>query len=686
MAFASPTIAASIAPVALPLTEVVAIGLHFKDGCAKKASDKAQKAIIKALQGQPEFTPEVLTRATSLLKDADTVLTLSPEMLLAAAKSGNFEAEVVQHLLAPLPLDTGESAVRQILKSALRAGLTACRQDESFHQALTQELLIEAARVNDVQLDLLGEIKSDTTEIRAELKQQSELMKQLLAGKIPEGLTLEQLHALAAQFKVVVNEGDTPQAIFQNLTLRAQEIEALEQRLADMQSQFPQLGNAIAQARAKLEQGDTQAVRKMVSDARVVLRDAKLLEALEQDAQLVEIDARALLIEGNLQEAFTILSAAADSFASLDPLLPSQKRNAYFPILYDHGLRYGGTALGHAISLLQSALGPLSAENADTLWAGIQNNLANALDEQANRTEGAAGTALLADAISAYRAALSVYTEIEHPMQWSSTHKNLAVSLRHQANRTEDEVGVDLLAKAVDAYYTSLSLRTKTEHPEMWASTQNNLANALADQANRTEGAAVANLLAEAVSAYRAALSVRTKTEHPVDWAMTQNNLANALANQANRNKCAAGDSLLAKAVDAYNAALSVRTKAEHPVDWATTTNNLAAALANQANRTEGAAGADLLAEAVSAFRAALSVYTKAEHPVQWAITKENLALLEVDRAQHDSCENPHPHLEAALAYVEEALTVYDPVHMAPDYATASDLRARLLKALNTDD
>ena len=113
------------------------------------------------------------------------------------------------------------------------------------------------------------------------------------------------------------------------------------------------------------------------------------------------------------------------------------------------------------------------------------------------------------------------------------------------------------------------------------------------------------------------------------------------------------------------------------------TQNNLATALANQANRTQGARGATLLAEAISAFRDALTVYTKAEHPVDWAMTKENLAILEVDRAAHESCKNPRPHLEAALAYVEEALTVYDPVHMSYDHGTATRLRDQLLKSLS---
>ena len=63
-------------------------------------------------------------------------------------------------------------------------------------------------------------------------------------------------------------------------------------------------------------------------------------------------------------------------------------------------------------------------------------------------------------------------------------------------------------------------------------------------------------------------------------------------------------------------------------------------------------------------------------------MTRENLAETEQARADHDSCTDPRPHLEAALAHVEAALTVYDPDHMTAWHEAAArlrnDIRARL--------
>ena len=125
----------------------------------------------------------------------------------------------------------------------------------------------------------------------------------------------------------------------------------------------------------------------------------------------------------------------------------------------------------------------------------------------------------------------------------------------------------------------------------------------------------------------------------------------------------------------AYRAALRVLTEAAHPVVWAGTQNNLGAALQTQGERTGGAAGAALLAEAVTAYRAALRVYTEAAHPVDWATAMRNFAIAEVARADHDTCADPRPHLEAALAHVTAALGVYDPEHMPYAHGRATVLR-----------
>jgi len=103
--------------------------------------------------------------------------------------------------------------------------------------------------------------------------------------------------------------------------------------------------------------------------------------------------------------------------------------------------------------------------------------------------------------------------------------------------------------------------------------------------------------------------------------------------------------------------------------------NAMGIALQDRGTRTDGHTGADLLARAIGAYDAALSIYTKADHPVDWAETRENLAIAELARAEHQATADPRPHLEAALAHVDAALTVFDPEHMPFNYEKATTLR-----------
>ncbi|MEP1381803.1 MAG: helix-turn-helix domain-containing protein [Paracoccaceae bacterium] len=207
--------------------------------------------------------------------------------------------------------------------------------------------------------------------------------------------------------------------------------------------------------------------------------------------------------------------------------------------------------------------------------------------------------------------------------------------------------------------------------------------NVFSDQGHRTEGPKGADLLEQAVTAYRAALEVHTRTDHPVDWAMTQNNLGAALGDQGNRTEGPKGVDLLEQAVTAYRAALEVRTRTDHPVDWARTQNNLGNALGEQGNRTEGPKGADLLEQAVTAYRAALEVRTRTDHPVSWASTQENIATVLKDRALRSDAKDSATDLAAALDAVDLALEVYDPEHMSYRHGTATELRQRILSAID---
>ena len=471
-------------------------------------------------------------------------------------------------------------------------------------------------------------------------------------------LSLEGLQELAARFEISGAFDRSEAELRLLLKERAEEYRQLKRDLQAVRETMPQLDNVVAEALRLLDGDkiDTTAVRAMIRDARKNLQEAVLIDALSKDAQLAEIEARTELFENRPEQAFAILSAAADSFGGIDRLEPARRRLRYAALLYQHGLRYGGAGLALAAEMNTAALTHLNVSDTPALWAKAQSNLAIALQAQGSRTAGQEGTTLLSRAVTAYEAALEVRTRTDHPVQWATTMQNLAGALLEQGKRTAGQAGTTLLSRAVTAYEAALEITTRTEHPVDWATTMQNLAIALRNQGSRTDGQAGTTLLSRAVTAFEAALEVRTRNDHPVQWATTMQNLAIALQQQGKRTAGQAGTTLLSRAVTAYEDALEVRTRADHPVQWATTMQNLAIALREQGSRTAGQAGTTLLSRAVTAYEDALEVTTRADHPVQWAGTMQNLAGALLEQGSRTAGQAGTTLLSRAVAALEDAL------------------------------
>ncbi|WP_347100425.1 hypothetical protein [Sagittula stellata] len=360
------------------------------------------------------------------------------------------------------------------------------------------------------------------------------------------------------------NPGEAADAVLaEYLNRKAQDYRALRAEIEGIDEGLKRLSNLKAAAFGAIEDGDLEEVE-------ILLERVQEVE-LEEAAKTAELRADNALLRGKTEQAFRILSAAADSFGAVDPDLPADKRHAYMQVLYYHGLRYGGEGLPMSVQMTKDALA-LTPNNPSLLSAKLQNALANALLEQGTRTGGAASAALLAEAVTAYRAALEIRTRDAHPVDWAMTQNNLGNALQAQGTRTGGAAGAALLAEAVTTFRAALEVRTRDAHPVDWAATQNNLGIALQEQGKRTGGAAGAALLAEAVTAYRAALEVTTRDAHPVDWAETQENMALAEKARADHETCADSRPHLRAALAHVEAALEVYDPEHMAFDYGTAT------------------------------------------------------------------------------------------------------------------
>ncbi|MGP1345457.1 MAG: hypothetical protein ACTS3F_02145, partial [Phycisphaerales bacterium] len=105
------------------------------------------------------------------------------------------------------------------------------------------------------------------------------------------------------------------------------------------------------------------------------------------------------------------------------------------------------------------------------------------------------------------------------PQDWAMTQNNLANALRDQASASKGSERARLLGEAVAAYRLAQEVYTRAALPQDWATTQNNLAVALGDQASASKGSERTRLLGEAVAAMRARGQVYTAEVDPSGFA-----------------------------------------------------------------------------------------------------------------------------------------------------------------------
>ncbi|WP_138466794.1 tetratricopeptide repeat protein [Poseidonocella sp. HB161398] len=538
------------------------------------------------------------------------------------------------------------------------AGLLA---DATFSSALAPVIATEA-------LNRLTRIETALAQLAAQYGSVGEALDSV--GALARA-SADQLEALATRFGIADAFERSSGELRELLEQKAKDYRALLRQVEGLDDRVAAIATLKGAAQDAIRRGDLEEVETLLC------RVDEVETEIAAETKLARADNA--LLRGRVGEAYRILSAAADSFGSIDPAEPARRRINYGSQLRAHGLRYGGMGLAHAIDMYRADLWRISQKAQPQLRAELQNNLGLALQDLGGRTAGEPGTDMLAESVSAFRDALAVFTADTQPLNWAMAQNNLGIALAQQGRRTAGDPGTILFSDSANACREALTVYTRDAHPQDWAMTLNTLGLALQELGRRTAGGAGIDFLAESVAAFQEALAIYTEDALPLEWAMTQNNLGVTLAQQGRRTAGMRGVGLLAESTDAYQKALAIHTPDAHPFDWAMTRMNLGAALLQQGIRTAGEAGTSLLDRSVEAFRSALAIYTREAEPLQWATTQENIAIAEEALARHDACTDRAAALARALSAVERALAVYDPVHLGFYNEKASRLRQQIL-------
>lgn len=635
-------------------------------GAPKDPAVQAAQHLMEMLEDTLEFSDDSVALAAELLAEKEGAIRGETDLLKKTEARQDFPKALYDHIFTTAP-PPQEGRVDDILRAVIAEAFKELRKDDTFNKLFIQEGLAsveaEIGAISAQQRQLLDAVElhvAEKTEL-ATLRSERKLLIAVVEAYTPEATQLDFQSSLA------------------NITSAL----ASAARRLDLSDTSTNQGDAVdaivAEVRRLNRQGDTTgAMAKLREDAarrrkereRQNAADIRILDEAIAQAELVN-DADAFA-EFTLEKIQLGTPSAEDKFKQLCSVFIDR---------YQAGQRTAAPfVLASATSLMRQGI---TIAPTPYLWAMAQNDMAATLQHQGFLTEGAKGSAMLAEAIVAFDAALTVYTREDHPANWAMAQNNKGIALQEEGRRADGTQGAALLAQAVVAYDAALEVWSKEEHPTHWATTQTNKSIALQQQGIRTDGAPGAALLERAVAACDAALEVRTRKDHPEEWAAAQNNRGAALQEQGIRTEGPPGAALLAAAVSAFDGALEVYVREEHPVHWAGTQSNKGMALTYQGARTRGQEGAELLARAVAACDAALEVRTREDHLMRWASTQENLAIAKEGWAEHESADDPRQLLTEALSHVEAGLTVYDAEHMSYSHAQNTRLRDRLRAKLD---
>ena len=577
-AFATGT-ATGIGKVMVGVAVIGAIGAQLWTSCANRACRRAVEQVIKDMRGRPGITDAAITRAMEIARDNRATIALDPAALAKTAKAGNFPDHATTLILDALPFGPGDYDARSLLEIALRRAIGICSENDTFDSRFKRQLLIEAAADHGVMLTLLEEIREGQERVETKINNMAEAVDEIATAN------RDLLEALAARFRI---EGafDLPTATLRaELEKRAEDYRRVLKEISDLKGTSERVDNIHAAAMEAMENYRLEEAKQLLRDARTILREEKLRPVLEQNAKLMVAEAEVELLDHNVDAAYTLLSAVADSFAAIDPLEPARKRMEFEQPLFDYGLRYGGQGFIRAADMSRVAMSLLMVAADRSVVADLQSNLATTLRNQAARTPGREGIILLEQAVEACSSALAYYKRDDHPGEWARLKQNLALTLETLGSRKGGDQGDLLLRQAIDLYRQALTIRTRANDPVEWARTTHNLCIAKRNFALRHDSVVRATLLQEAIDGCRAVLEVFQKDSHPTEWGLVMQNLGNALYEKATVTSGPTGDELLGSAIQTYEAVSQVRKPTEQPIYWAMTQVGLSKARFAAANR-----------------------------------------------------------------------------------------------------
>ena len=305
------------------------------------------------------------------------------------------------------------------------------------------------------------------------------------------GQSRETLEGLALRFGEPEPEAMPLGALKGFLVEKAKDYRRLEAQVRALDDREGRIANLKAAAEDAVRALRLDEAKALIRDAIAVQRSERTLQALRDDAALVETEAEIALLENDADEAYRLLSGAAEAFVPFDAAEAFRRRRDYFQRLYRHGLRYGGSGLAWAVEVGRRNVGGLDESRDAYNWASSQNDLGGALSDagRAGRRGGGGGAARRGGGGLPRRTAgldrggapRGLVDDAEQPRQSRFGSRACGSAGRRERGCS---------ARRWRPIRAALRVRTEAAHPVDWATTQGNLGIALSStgRAGRWEG------------------------------------------------------------------------------------------------------------------------------------------------------------------------------------------------------
>jgi tetratricopeptide (TPR) repeat protein/pimeloyl-ACP methyl ester carboxylesterase len=490
-----------------------------------------------------------------------------------------------------------------------------------------------ADKESEIYRHILKFVRKPRTDFLGGERDKFEAILDRLDG-VPRQALAVHLERLGARGDISVDD------IPRHLERFADELLALREQWNKLSNADPEVSAVRRKADEKLEVGDLEGAKGLLSQERGRIRELRQ-ERSREEAMLMADEAQIDLMQLNYR-------AAANKFGESAKLVDFDK-DAAFQYLHKQaqsldilGEEFGDNgALLEAINVCQTILLRRTRNQSPQDWAGAQYQLGLSLAKLGQRD---IGIERLEAAVDAFEAALMVFTRDQEPMHWAGLQNNLGNTLNALGAKAGD---TERLEQALEAFNATLSVWTQEKTPMEWAMAQNNLGSALFFLGREKKEP---RFLTEALLAYELALLVWTRDLVPLDWAKTKNNIGN-LKRWFGENE----ESTVSfeAAIEEFELALQVWTQDRVPMDWAKTQFNLGNTLLSLGMRT---GIAERIETALKAFSSALLEWKRECVPLDWAATVGNIgrAFLFLAESNRD-----RSHAKMALHHYEAAYEVF---------------------------